>query len=253
MLGRLARHGSTGSVTLKRTTDRLATISFENQGKKNALSAKMMVELSECVEELKTNVDSTVGLILHGTKDFFCSGADLSAFKNSFTQEDGEAMVHLMQHSLSALSSLPLISVAVMQGGGCIGGGSELALSCDFRVMEETARFRMVQPTLGLTPGWGGGARLVNVVGRKNAIKLLCSSQWLDAEECMKIGIADVVQPNGLVAAEEFLKPFLDMPYPVAVQKNKEVIDINQLQFERDTFVSVWGGKENKDALSKLK
>ena len=170
-------------------------------------------------------------------------------------------MSALMQQTLHDLRALPQISIAVVTGA--MGGGTEFAFSCDFRVFSEQAKFQMVQTKLGLVPGWGGGSRLVSLVGRKNAIRVLCSGRRLDAHECLKLGIADAVAAHGQSAREaalEFGQQFANPAYPGAVRESKRLIGFaddcfgmeNALAFERDVFAGVWQGEENLDALSKI-
>lgn len=155
-----------------------------------------------------------------------------------------------------------MVSVACVNGGA-MGGGTELALSCDFRVFGAGATFRMVQTTLGLIPGWGGGSRLVKLVGRRDAIRVLSGAEKLDTAALLELGIADAVAEPGSAAedaARTLVQPLLAARYPGAVQESKRLIgfvddnhDMEEcLAFEREGFARVWQGEENLDALSRL-
>ncbi|GBG31338.1 Ethylmalonyl-CoA decarboxylase [Hondaea fermentalgiana] len=254
-----------GRVRLEKdASGRQAWLSLVNPGKKNALSGKMMAELHDAVKELREGDEykSTTTLFVQGTEDFFCSGADLGILMKKFTRQDGLDMSWLMQRTLHDLRALPQISVAVVNGGA-MGGGTEIVLSTDFRVFQSKANFRMVQTTLGLVPGWGGGTRLVNLVGRTKALEVLCGAPKLDADGLAELGIADCVSgpdETAEAAAERFMKPFYDAKYPGAVQGAKSIIgfahdhsDIDvSLNHEREVFSRAWQGEENKHALAEI-
>lgn len=256
-----------GSVQLRLdpTVPRRAWLEIENPGKKNAFSGKMMAELHDAMEALQHDreFDQATTLMVQGKSGYFCSGADLGVL-SGFTREQGLEMSHLMQVCLQDLRDLPLVSLALIDGGA-MGGGTELACSCDFRIFDADATFQMVQTKLGLVPGWGGGSRLVQIVGRKNAIRILCSAKGFSAQECLQIGLADVVAENGsstATAADVFAAPFdQGAKYPGAVRKAKSLIGVADgaagmeaaLEYERGAFASVWQAKENLDALENIR
>ena len=95
--------------------------------------------------------------------------------------------------------------MAVVEGGA-IGGGAELATACDFRIMHNTAKIHFKHILLGLTPGWGGGARLTRIVGRQVALRMMAGAVPVQAEEARRIGLADVV----VATSDEDEKRLLD-------------------------------------------
>ena len=94
-----------------------------------------------------------------------------------------------------------MITVALVRGHA-IGGGAELATACDFRLMEADARIGFVQSTMGVAPGWGGGTRLVRLLGRKKALELMISARVLPAVEAVAEGLADAFAGED---AEDFI------------------------------------------------
>jgi len=243
---------------------RAAWLRFESPGRKNAFSGKMMAELHDCVTELKTSskFDSVTALFVTGSADFFCSGADLNVL-SSFSREEGLQMSLLMETSLRELRNLPQISIACVNGGA-IGGGTELALSCDFRAFQLGATFQMVQTKLGLTTGWGGGSRLVQLVGRGSALKIFSGAQKLGTSDLERLGVADVLSSSEDEFSEEaairFAETFLSAKYPRVVHASKHVVGVaadtgdlfKASENERRVFGKVWQGEENKDALATL-
>jgi ethylmalonyl-CoA/methylmalonyl-CoA decarboxylase len=203
----------------------VATIKLNNPAKRNALSPRMMLQLADCITRLEsssstaTHANGTtittnspiVALILAGAKNTFCTGLDLSAAKQQLsTPEAGLMMSTLMQDTLGRLQALPMLSVAAIDGnyvyalctqsklhllltGWAMGGGAELTTSCDFRVMSSRAQLQFVQLRMGTSTGWGGGSRLVQLVGRRQALHVLLSMQRLRAEDCQRLGLCDAV------------------------------------------------------------
>ena len=226
---------------------KLARLTIENAQHKNALTGKMMVDLLDAIEVLEKD-DQVSVVTLTGQGDFFCSGADLSVIQKL----DGGHMCEFMQETSERLRRLPAISIAVIRGG-CVGGGTELATSCDLRVFEADATWRCVHPRMGISPGWGGGRRLTQLVGRSKAIDLLCGSRKLSANECEKIGLANAVSPP-FTDVEEFalqrFGSFLDLPV-AAVHACKRSIDAKSDEEERKVFTSVWGGHDFVEAVAK--
>lgn len=250
--------GGTGTVTMRRKEgkERYAIVELSNPGKRNAMSPKMMHEFHECVKELEA-WDDGVGVVIKGDdrERFFCSGADLEFVRNSEDdasgkREQGVMMCAFMQNVLSRFQSLPLVSVACIDGGGAVGGGTEIALSSDFRVMCSKSTFRMVHTTLGLTPGWGGGSRLVRLMGRRHALHLLASAQSMHAADALSIGLVDRVHDASSASISEafdMLNAFA-APDRRAVRDAKRLIDVadstgaieDALQHERRIFARRW-------------
>merc|ERR1719370_1570969 len=133
-----------------------------------------------------------VGVVLTGAGKHFCSGGDLNLVKNIANPEDGLLMATYMHAVLTQFYRLPMLTVALVRGNA-VGGGSELTTACDFRLMHPDSRIGFVQSTMGVAPGWGGGARLVRLLGRNKALKLIASGKVLRASEALTIGLADEV------------------------------------------------------------
>jgi enoyl-CoA hydratase/carnithine racemase len=131
------------------------TLTLSNPARRNALSGQMMVQLADHVDKLVSDIqyEDTTCVVVRGEGGFFCSGADLtSASQDLQSSQDGMDMCILMQSTLHKLRSLPLVSLAEIRGGA-VGGGTELALACDIRIVEDDAVFQMVHASMGLSPG----------------------------------------------------------------------------------------------------
>ncbi|XP_055019649.1 ethylmalonyl-CoA decarboxylase isoform X2 [Boleophthalmus pectinirostris] len=230
----------------------------------NAFTGSMMVDLEERVAELENWPDGK-GLIVHGAAGTFCSGSDLNAVRAIANPQDGMKMCMFMQNTLTRLQRLPLLSVALVEGKA-LGGGAELVTACDFVLMVQGSVVQFVHKHMGLVPGWGGAARLVRVVGPRNALKLLGGAIKVDAKLGLQIGLADDVledvqdQKTLLQQTEKWLNNCTKGP-PAVIQAVKKVVISGRelplsdaLRIEKEVFGTVWGGQANLQALaSKLK
>lgn len=165
-----------------------------------------MVQLSDIIGELEEWTDGK-GVILCGAGGMFCSGADLKFIKAMVKNEQGMKMCQFMQSTLQRLFHLPLLSVALLENM-TVGGGAELAVSCDLRLATLDSHIGFVQSRMGVSPGFGGGQRLVEIVGRSQALQLLCSGSVLNAEQAKQVGLVDAVLNSNtelLVKAHQWL------------------------------------------------
>lgn len=246
-----------GSVDLtKDEKTGIATILLNNPERKNAFTGKMMVDLSDVVTDLE-QWPSGRGVLVCGSNHTFCSGGDLTQIKHFLDPVNGGNVSNYMQDTLTRLFRLPLVTLAVIEGRA-LGGGAELACACDFRAMSTSAVFGFVQAKLAVSPGWGGGSRLVEILGRSKALRLLASGAILNSDEAKQIGLADVVVLDGTSAVKEaqaFLRT-ITVESPAAAQAAKKVVvnastlDVETvLEREREIFISVWGSPAHLQAL----
>ncbi|KAL3666677.1 hypothetical protein V7S43_008306 [Phytophthora oleae] len=241
-----------------------AVLEIYNPSARNALSGKMMAQLADVVALLEDpNVhDKLNAVVLRGTGGWFCAGADLRVARQELNSpEAGAAMGALMVDTLTRFRRLPLVSVAAIEGGA-FGGGAELATACDFRIVESNAVIQFVQSRMGVVPGWGGGARLYKIVGRKNALRLLCTAEKISSGRAIQLNLADedfnaISEEDSNAAITSFVEPF-DVIAPAVSHGAKRVInhadDVSLddvLAYEHDVFKTLWGGPANLEALKK--
>uniref|UniRef100_A0A914C8V0 Ethylmalonyl-CoA decarboxylase n=1 Tax=Acrobeloides nanus TaxID=290746 RepID=A0A914C8V0_9BILA len=245
-----------GSVTFE-SCDKtgIGRIFLHNEGKKNSLTGKMMVDFYECVEQLAKWKHGKL-VIISGKGEDFCSGGDLGFVKQIAKPEDGYLMCTFMGEVMRKLRSLPVISIANVKGYA-LGGGTEIVCSCDIRVSHQDAKLGLVQARLGVTPGWSGLSRLVEIVGRSKAIELLTTSAILSAKEAKELGIVNFVYES-----DDELKKYLEKfqkNEPEVIQACKKAISAlddessfeGKHRAEREVFASVWGGTHHLEALAK--
>jgi len=271
-----------------KSLQKTAVLEIHNPSARNALSGKMMAQLADIVTLLeepdvhrKLNV-----VVLKGVGGWFCAGADLRVARQELaSREAGAAMGALMVDTLTRFRRLPLVSIACIEGGA-FGGGAELATACDFRVIERNAVVQFVQSRMGVVPGWGGGARLFKIVGRQEALRLLCTAEKISPERAMQLKLVDDMfsatsEEASDAAITSFVEPFdviapgklvllacydkvvscvsnsADVLAAVAVShgakrviNNADDVSLDDvLEYEHDVFKTLWGGPANLEAL----
>lgn len=133
------------------------------------------------------------GLIITGNGRNFSKGANVEQIRTY--KECGEVLENELNQGkkiLSYIESLPIVTVAVIQGA-CFGAGLEIALSCDYRLAAENAMFSFPETTLGLLPGFGGTVRLPSLIGQGAAKRLILSGNIITSEEALRLGLVDEV------------------------------------------------------------
>lgn len=239
-----------GAVTMEKDPTRgVAIITLDHPEKRNAISGRMMVELHDHIKTLEM-WDEGKACILQGNGGNFSSGGDLNFARDSGTPEGASVMNTWMNDTLSRLSALKMFSVCYADGP-TLGGGTEIALACDFILVNENVRFGLVHGKLGIVTAWGGGTRLTQRIGRHKALDLLLSARILSAKECVDIGIAQEIIPS--MNINNWLDIRLQHHYTVT-RAFKEITTLpsNIAQSEeRRIFLPFWGGELNKAALNK--
>jgi 3-hydroxyacyl-CoA dehydrogenase/enoyl-CoA hydratase/3-hydroxybutyryl-CoA epimerase len=187
--------------------DGLGVLTFDLPGEKvNKFSREVLAELSETLVRAGQEPRIRALLVRSGKPDMFVAGADLKEFERTGGEESREASQR-GQAVFEQLARLPFPTVAAI-AGPCLGGGAELALSCDYRLMSDSPKARIGFPEvrLGIFPAWGGCVRLPRVVGLAAALDLILTSRSLDARRARKIGLADEAVPAAIF--EEYARRF---------------------------------------------
>lgn len=177
---------SRGTVRIVRVdrTDRL-----------NALNTATLRELARAARSIRRDTAAR-GIVLTGTGRTFIAGGDLYEFGRVRTAAGARRIAALGHDAIDALreTGLPLVAAV---NGDAYGGGCEIAAACDLRVVERHVRFHWVQGRLAVTTGWGGTARLVQLVGTAIATQWLLSARVVDAMEAARVGFADQIVDTG--------------------------------------------------------
>ncbi len=227
--------------------DRVAELVIDNAARRNAISPGMMVDLEQAVLRLEAWDGAAVVVRGAGTKAF-CSGGDLDAVERHLL-DHGEAMARFMTDLLDRMHRLPCVVIAAVEGVA-LGGGAEILTAADLVVAAEGASIGFVHATLGVSPGWGGGRRLVEKVGGANAMRLLAFAERHDAASAKRFGIVDDLVPSGAAVgeAERWRARLATLPAQ-ALRAAIEVARGTGADRERDLFVALWGSPFHRAAL----
>lgn len=172
----------------------IMTISRENV--LNAINRQMIEEISHGVEVLESDKSAAV-LIITGTGRAFAAGADVK-LQCCFSEEEAEEWGRYGSSVLRRIELLEFPTIAAVNGYA-LGGGCELAMSCDMIIADEKAVFGQPESKLGVIPGFSGTQRLPRRVGVSKAKELLFTGRLVDAEEAVSIGLSNMISEHGHV------------------------------------------------------
>ena len=202
----------------------VATLLIDREAKLNALTLPLLDQLAEACEKLAGSTARVVVVRTAGTR-VFCVGADITKFAELDAVTMWAEWIATGHRAFDSLAALKQPTIAVVDGLA-LGGGLELALACDLRIQARTATVGLPEAGLGTVPGWGGTARLVQVLGRSRAIELMLTRRQLTGDEALQWGLA-----NRACALEEIdstlEKLLIDVlgSAPIASQLIKQLID----------------------------
>ena len=242
-----------GDIRLLRESG-VATLIIDNASARNALHVGMMQDLALAVEQLEANPPGLV-LLRAAKPGAFCAGGHLGDVRTSLnSSEMGEQMALAMSAVLNRLYDLPSLVVAVVEGPA-IGGGAELAMAADLRLILPGGYLHFVQARLGVVCGWGGAGRLVSTCGRGNAVRALLGVERLTGALCEQMGIGLAVDPDGLARWLEHLERLsADVLSALKnqVRSGQPVYDATGVVDQARCFANVWAGPAHREALAKL-
>jgi len=225
-------------VLTERGDDGVATITL-NRPPMNALSQALLAELADAAGALGGAPD-VKAVVVRSEGKAFAAGADIGEFDDA-----GAARIAAgFRTAFDAVAAIPRPVIAAI-GGFALGGGLELAMACDLRIMSERARVGQPEILLGIIPGAGGTQRLTRLVGPARAKELVWSGRQVGAEEALTIGLVDrVATPEQLDGAAREWARELARGAVVAMGLAKRAIDggldgplAAGLDLERDAFV----------------
>ncbi len=207
---------------LLRVQDGIADVAINRPEKLNALDETARSELAAVFDRLDEDEDARV-VVLRGVGDkAFVAGADVAEFAARTPAE--QRAVYRRRRVYDAIASFSKPVICAIHGH-CIGGGNELALACDVRVADRTARFGQFEIRLGLVPGAGGTQRLARLVGPGQALRMALSGDPIDAAEAHRIGLVELLVDEGAhVEASRELARRIARWSPFALRLVKEAV-----------------------------
>lgn len=189
----------------------------------NALSTAMAQEIADATADLAQDHSVRVIVVSSSSEKAFCVGADLKE-RNSFTDHDLAAQRPVFRAAFGGVLDLPMPAVAAVHGFA-LGGGFELALSCDLIVCDETAVVGLPEVTVGVIPGGGGTQLLTRRVGSARAADLVFTGRRVDVDEALAMGLVDRRVAAGQDRAAAFeLAETIAANSPVGVRNAKRAL-----------------------------
>jgi len=209
---------------LTEITDGIAVVTLNNPRKRNAVGLAMWKGLTTTFQSLSDRKDVRVAILV-GMGDHFCSGADISEFeKVRSTPSSVLAYDHATEAATLAIRDWRGPTIAAISGYG-LGGGCGLALACDFRVADPTAKIGISAARLGIVYSLLDTELLHRQVGLAGAKRILFSGRPLSFDECVRIGLIDIVaQDNALVEAKKLAQTFVENA-PLTIAGSKFILE----------------------------
>ncbi|MBD5084632.1 MAG: enoyl-CoA hydratase [Clostridiales bacterium] len=201
----------------------VAVLTIDRPKALNALNPDVLADLKAAFESIDQNTVRCVVLTGAGDKSFV-AGADIGSM-STMTKAEGEAFGKLGNDIFLAIESFPLPVIAAVNGFA-LGGGCELAMSCDIRICSDNAMFGQPEVGLGITPGFGGTQRLPRIVGLGMAKQLLYTARNIDATEALRIGLVNAVVPQAeLMETAVKMANTIAKNAPIAVRACKKAVN----------------------------
>lgn len=225
----------------------ITRIVIDAPARRNAMTPHMMVDFAEAT---RAAAGASVVLI-RGAGDAFCSGGDLESVASFLVQPGiGANLRCLMTGAVRRLEDSGAVIVAAVTGPA-LGGGAELLAACDLVFASPHARVGWVHARLGVSPGFGGGQRLLRRVGQRRALRLLTEARLLSAAEALDAGLVDEIVDDPSQAAEAWAQAALDRP-AAALRGVVRMCRAQGDDAEGAVFAELWGGTAHLDALRQL-
>lgn len=238
----------------------IAVLQFDRPEALNALNLATMRAFAQAINNLHRQTDSLRVVIVTGAGEkSFSSGGDLQELSRYPDEADARDFITVMGDALLALERLPVPVIAAMNGYA-LGGGTEIALACDLRVVDEAVTFGLVQLKMALTPGWGAGQRLLRLVGYSKAMQMLLDAAPLKSDEIYTLKLANKVTAPGqaAVVALEWATQIAGAP-PAVVRSIKALLQAGltqpydeALRMERDLFPALWAADPHLQAVERF-
>ena len=238
----------------------LVAITVNRPHKHNALARPVLDALAAAVRDASADASARC-ILLRGAGDkYFAAGGDLVDLASVRTDAEIDAMGDQARTALDAIRNCPVPVVAYVNGDA-LGGGAELAVACDMRLMALHARIGFIQGRMGITSAWGGGPDLVALIGPARAMRMMARCEMIDAARAVAWGLADLEVRDGLDGddVKNFLKPMLERSALVARGiKAQTIAWRNGLAFaprrdiERTHLRATWASAEHWAAVDRF-
>jgi enoyl-CoA hydratase len=240
-------------IEVRTEAGKVGVVTLNRPKQLNALNEQLMDELGAALKAF--DADEAIGcIVITGSEKAFAAGADIGAmatygfadvYKGDFITRNWETIRSVRKPVIAAVS------------GFCLGGGCELAMSCDFIIAAENAKFGQPEIKLGIIPGAGGTQRLPRAVGKAKAMDLVLTGRMMDAVEAERAGLASRVVPPEKLMDETLAAALMICDYSrIAVMAAKESVNrafegtlADGVMFERRIFHALFATTDQKEGM----
>lgn len=236
-------------------TDNIATVTFNRPKQFNAINGEMAEEVIMVMKAIDKDPE-VKSVILTGSEKAFVAGGDIGymATFSHLEAKDFSAMVHEMTDAIESCKKPVIAAIS----GLALGGGCEVALSCDMRFAAEKTQFGLPEINLALLPGGGGTQRLTRTVGIGWAKQLIMTGDPIDAEQALNIGlVTKVVTKDQLMEAAREMAAKLAAKAPISMRQIKDCLnqslytDMHSgLEYEQQAFQFLFATEDEKEGVS---
>lgn len=207
----------------------LAVLWFDLPGEKvNKFSTTVMTEFASVVDELERDATIKRVIIASGKPSIFIAGADVTEFSKATSADQAREYTRFGQQTIHRFSKLPQVTVAAINGAA-LGGGCELSISCDYRVMSDSpkAQIGLPETKLGIFPAWGGVTKLPRLIGLPAALDIILNGKTLDGKRAKRMGLVDEVVPAPILL--DIARQFAAKPKRRGSDRTKFYVEGNPL------------------------
>jgi len=234
----LVKDGSVTEITINRPE------------KHNALDGETLMQLSYALKKAQLDKNCK-SIIISGAGKSFSSGADINYLANIKSEASASAAFELFYTTYKSIwdSEKPVIAAI---SGYCLGGGNELAISCDFRFASKDSIFAQPEVKLGLIPGGGATYKLRVITGLQNARKMIFTGESIDSEKALSIGLVDyLVEGDPLTAAREFAEGISSEAQSYAKRAINASMSFDYMH-EKELFIKSLLSQRTKELMAKF-
>eukprot|EP01136_Pigoraptor_vietnamica_P012378 Opistho-1_new@52242 len=205
------------------TDEGIIVFTMNRPAAKNALGKDMMRQLRESMDRVRNDKSVRVVVLRSVVEGVFCAGADLKE-RLQMTESEVADFVYGIRDTFSLLETLPMPTIAALDGAA-LGGGLEMAMSCDLRVASESAKLGLPEARLAIIPGAGGTQRLPRIIGRAKAKELIFTSKIIDGKRAEEIGLVNFCVKGSAYERSLSLAREMLPNGPIALRMAKFAID----------------------------
>lgn len=247
------------SVKLQRLSDSdsgIVELSLDRPSVKNAIGKDMLGGLQHSLETLSRDLSAKVMMINSSVPKVFCAGADLKE-RRAMSPVEAQSFVNTLRSTFTILEELSIPTIAVIEGAA-LGGGLEMALSCDLRICGEDAVMGLPETGLAIIPGAGGTQRLARLVGKSRAKELIYTGRKVSGTDALLMGLVNHCVPAGSAYSKALdIAREINEKGPVALRMAKRAINggfdmdlASALRLEEECYEQVLNTKDRLEGLA---